>query len=159
MEQVAKEAVALGKGSLIAKINIKSAYRLIPVAPKDRSYLGMKWENKIYIDGMLPFRLQSAPKIFNAVADALEWCMAREGVSMIYHYLNDFAVLGPPSSEECGINLQKLKVVCGNLGIPLAAEKQAGPSTCIEFLGIIIDTVKQELRLPKDKLDRLLTAV
>ena len=95
-------------------------------------------------------------KIFNAVADALEWCVAEEGVGIIYHYLDDFAVLGPPNSEECGVNLQKLKLVCKDLGIPLAAEKQAGPSTCIEFLGIIIDTIKKELRLPRDKLDRLL---
>ena len=35
VEQVAKEAIALGKGSLIAKIDIKAAYHLIPVAPKD----------------------------------------------------------------------------------------------------------------------------
>ena len=46
VEQVAKEAIALGKDSLIAKIDIKAAYRLIPVAPKDRLYLGMKWEDK-----------------------------------------------------------------------------------------------------------------
>ena len=103
VDQVAKKAVALGKGSLMAKIDIKSAYRLIPVAPKDRLYLGMKWEGKVYIDGMLPFGLRSAPKIFSAVADALEWCVAREGVDIIYHYLDDFTVLGPSSSEECGI--------------------------------------------------------
>jgi len=37
----------------------------------------------------------------------------------------------------------------------LKAEKQAGPSMVIEFLGIIIDTSQQELRLPADKLERL----
>ena len=46
VEQVAKEAIALGKGSLIAKIDIKAACHLIPVAPKDRLCLGMKWEEK-----------------------------------------------------------------------------------------------------------------
>ena len=105
---------------------------------------------------MLPFGLRLAP---NAVADALEWCVTKEGVNYVYHYLEDFVVLGPPSCEECDINLQTLKLVCKDLGIPLAPEKQAGPSTCIEFLGIIIDTVKQELRLSRDKLDRLLEAV
>ena len=38
VEQVAKEAIALGKKSLIAKIDIKAAYYLISVA----QYLGMK---------------------------------------------------------------------------------------------------------------------
>ena len=63
---------------------------------------------------------------------------------------------GPPNSEECVVNLQKLKVACKDLEIPLAAEKQAGSSTCIEFLGIIVDTVKQELKPSRDKLNRLL---
>ena len=78
VNQVTKKAMQLGKGSLIAKIDIKSAYRLVPVSPLDRLYLGMQWDGQ-YVDGMLPFGLRSAPKIFNAIADALEWCVAREG--------------------------------------------------------------------------------
>ena len=155
VDQVAKKAIQLGIGSLIAKIDIKSAYRLIPVSPLDRHYLGMQWNGQVYVDGMLPFGLRSAPKIFNAVADALEWCIAKEGVEVIYHYLDDFATLGPPNSEECSRNLHTLQSVCKKLGIPLAAEKQAGPSTTIEFLGITIDTIRQELRLPDNKLRRL----
>ena len=49
--------------------------------------------------------------------------------------------------------------VCWQLGVPLAPEKQDGPSTCITYLGIIIDTVQQELRLPQEKLDRLLDMI
>ena len=41
VKQVAKHAFSLGKGSLITKIDIKSAYRLIPVSPEDRPFLGM----------------------------------------------------------------------------------------------------------------------
>ena len=41
----------------------------------------------------------------------------------------------------------------------LAPEKQDGPSTVIVFLGIIIDTSRQELRLPDDKLRRLLSTL
>ena len=36
VQDVAAKAVELGKGSLIAKIDIKSAYRLIPICPHDR---------------------------------------------------------------------------------------------------------------------------
>jgi hypothetical protein len=41
------------------------------------------------------------------------------------------------------------------LGIPLADDKQDGPTAVITLLGIIIDTLKGELRLPGDKLQRL----
>ena len=118
VDQVAKQAITLGKGSLIAKTDIKSAYRLIPVAPKDRLYLGMKWEGKVYFDGVLPFMLRSTPKNFNTVVDALEWCVAEEVVGIIHHYLDDFAVLGPPNLEECGVNLQNLKLVCKDWILP-----------------------------------------
>jgi len=107
------------------------------------------------MDAKLPFGLRSAPKIFNAVADALEWCTASEGVEVIFHYLDNFAILGTPESEQCSQDLGTLKRVCSELGVPLAPEKQAAPSTVIEFLGIVIVTVRQELRLPLDKLEQL----
>ena len=159
VEHVAEVALKLGPGSLLAKIDIKSAYRLIPVHPLDRHMLGMQWEGLAYVDGMLPFGLRSAPKIFNAVADALEWCIAKQGVTHIFHYLDDFLVMGPPQSDACKANLHTLQTVCARLGVPLAPEKQEGPTTTLTFLGIVIDTVRGELRLPADKLQRLLSAV
>ena len=119
----------------------------------------MKWKDHIFVDGMLPFGLRSAPKIFNAVADALEWIVGQEGVELIFRYLDDFAVLGPPDSPVCQRALDILERVCAYLGIPLAIEKRDSPSPVITFLGIVIDTVKQELRLPADKLERLMNMV
>jgi len=92
VEQVVNKGAELGKGSLIAKIDIKSAYHLIPMPPANHHYLSMLWNGDIYMDAKLPFGLRSAHTIFNAVVDALEWCTASEGVEVIYHYLDDFAV-------------------------------------------------------------------
>ena len=159
VDEVAHAAMQAGKGSLMAKIDIKAAYRLVPVHPEDRIYLGMKWKGDLYVDGMLPFGLRSAPKIFTAIADALEWCIAQQGEQNIFHYLDDFLVLGPPGSDECLQYLTILERVCAQLGVPLAPDKKDGPTAVITFLGIIIDTLAGELRLPADKLERLLTVV
>ena len=59
---------------------------------------------------------------------------------------------GPPNSDICKDNLSKVKVLCSELGVPLAEEKTVGPSTVITFLGIELDSVKFEARLPRDKL-------
>jgi len=99
--------------------------------------------NKVYVDGMLRFGLRLAPKIFNSVADVVEWCVAREGVEHIFHYLDDFAVVGPPDSDTCILYLHKLKSICIELGIPLATEKQDGPTPVITLLGIIITQQKE----------------
>ena len=63
--------VRLGRGTQLAKFDLESAYRLIPVRPEDRLLLGMRWEGATYVDGALPFGLRSAPKLFTAVADTL----------------------------------------------------------------------------------------
>ena len=43
VDKVAGVALALGRGTLLAKIDIKSAYRLISVYPEDRPLLGLQW--------------------------------------------------------------------------------------------------------------------
>ncbi|KAL5518085.1 hypothetical protein EMCRGX_G003764 [Ephydatia muelleri] len=70
----------------------------------------------------------------------------------VFHYLDDFVVLGTPSTFECQSALEKLRFRCSDL---LAAHKCKGPSTCVTFLGIVIDTATRELRLPPEKLVHL----
>ena len=81
VDHVAEVVVSLGVGALLAKVDIESAYRLIPVRPKDRPLQAMLWGDQMYVDPMLPFGLRSAPKIFNAVADALHWYLCQRGCS------------------------------------------------------------------------------
>ena len=83
VEDVARQVLSLGKGTLMAKTDIKSAFRTVPVHPDDRLLLGMKWEGKYFADATLPFGLRSAPKIFNAVADALQWVIQTTGLECV----------------------------------------------------------------------------
>ena len=76
--------------AMMAKLDVKSAFRIIPVSPQDRILLGMKWEDKLYVDRVLPFGLRSAPRIFSAVADAIQFGAIVRGVKNITHYLDDF---------------------------------------------------------------------
>ena len=48
----------------------------------------------MYIDTVLPFGLRSAPLIFTAVADAVQWILEAQGVNHIMHYLDDYLVIG-----------------------------------------------------------------
>ena len=144
--------------TMLAKIDIESAFRLVPVHPQDRPLLGVRWDDQLFIDPMLPFGLRSAPKIFNAVADALHWYLGNRGVPHIFHYLDDFIFLGAPHSTQCQDSLLTLNQVCKELGVPIAEHKWDGPATCLlVFLGIEINTVAGILRLPSEKLSRLQT--
>ena len=151
------EAVGLirekGHAVFLAKVDIENAYRLVPVHPDDRHLLGMSWNQATYVDTALPFGLRTAPKIFNALADALHWILSDQGVSCI-HYLDDFLLVGA-SEPECTAALEKTREICSVLGVPLALHKTEGPTTCLSFLGIELDTRHMILRLPRDKLARL----
>ena len=72
MDDVADAVCQLGDGTELAKADIKAAYRMVPVHPDDRPLLAMQWEGEVYLYRALLFGLRSAPKIFNALADALE---------------------------------------------------------------------------------------
>ena len=41
--------------------------------------------------------------------------------------------------------------VFGELGVPLAPDNIEGPSTCLPYLGICIDSIKMEIRVPEYK--------
>ena len=155
VDDAIQQIVTLGQGALLAKIDIKSAFRLLPVHPADRHLLAMEWHGVIYIDTCLPFGLRSAPKLFNVLADFLEGILLNQGVTFVLHYLDDFLTIGPPGTTVCQHNLSLIIEVCQVLGIPLAIEKVAGPATSLDFLGIVLDTDHMEARLPKDKLVRI----
>ncbi len=78
-----------------------------------------------------------------------------ECILFIWHYLDDFLVAGHCSSAECFDNISTVRRLCEILGIPLAEEKSAGPSTALAILGIEVDTDRLVLRLPPEKLARI----
>ena len=137
----------LGKGTALATFDIKNAYRMVPVHPADRRLLGMSWRGQVYMEIVLPFGLRSAPKTFTAVADALQFMLQKKGVAHVLHYLDDFC---------CSVgHIQIALEWCSKLGVPIAEQKTEGPAKVITFLGIKVDTLECQLRLPSEKLQPL----
>ena len=154
LDTVIEQINKVGCGALLAKMDIESAYRIIPVHPDDRPLLGMRWKEAFFYDQCLPFGLRSAPKIFTAVADALLWVFQRDGVSWVDHYLDDFITMGAPGSQECQANKDRMLASCRRLGVPMAPEKCTDPAPRMVFLGFELDTLQMVVRLPEQKLQR-----
>ena len=155
----------LGQGSFLAKTDIESAFRLIPLHPSDYELFGMYWQGSYYYDKVLPFGLRSAPYLFDQLSEAIEWILLTKcSISFVCHILDDFFIIEPASeslspSEDCKQSLSSMLLTLRNLCIPTAAEKTQGPCTCLEFMGIILDSVRMEARLPYDKVERILTSL
>ena len=145
----------LGPRTQLVKMDLKDAYRIIPVHPDDHHLLGMKWNTAVFVDCALPFGLRSAPKIFTAFADAVAWALHAAGIRFLLHYLDDFLFLGSPGTPEALQAAQTAEALFARLGIPIAHHKTEGPATRITFLGIHIDTESGMLSLPQEKLQRI----
>lgn len=155
IDDVAATMLKLGKGTQMAKMDIKHAYRNIPVHPQDRLLLGMQWKGQVYIDATLPFGLRSAPLIFTVVADMVQWVMQWRGVENIYHYIDDFITFGSPGADKCSKNNIIMHTTCEEVGLPSDPGKDEGPATSIAFTSIEIDSEAMVLRLPQAKLARM----
>ena len=146
----------LGPGALLSKIDLKDAFRLIPVCTADWNLLGIYWNN-YYIDTCLPFGLRSAPYLFNRLASALHWILEHNyGVDHLLHYLDDFFTAGPASSNTCEKNLHAMLSLCDTLNVPVKTSKVEGPTTSLTFLGIHLNTVTMEASITSERKQTLL---
>ena len=76
-------------------------------------------------------------------------------VEHLFHYLDDYITVGPPATSVCLNNLAIIKQACHDTGTPIEESKSVGPATTITFLGMELDSVSMEIRLPQDKLRSL----
>ena len=159
VEDAANLVRRYGRGAAMAKLDLRSAYRMVPVHPQDQWLLGIEWESQVYVDRALQFGLRSAPKVFSAVADGLAWAMVCSGIAHPVHYLDDFFFCGPSDSVSCQLAMDTAVPLCQRLGLPVAPDKVEGPTKIITFLGIELDSVALEIRLPAGKLQRLRAAL
>ncbi len=63
----------LGPGAKIAKADVSMAHRNVVMHPRDRWLLGIKWEGTVLIDRAKLFGQKSAPLLFTALDNAVDW--------------------------------------------------------------------------------------
>ena len=148
-----------GPGCFLAKTDIKSAFRIIPIHQKDHPLLGMRWRGLYYYDRCMPMGCSSSCKTFEIFSTSIEW-IARHKLKIdeLLHLLDD-SLFVTATYNQCKTNLTKFITLCNQLGIPIAPDKTFGPSTTLTFAGIELDSIKSEARLPRDKLTKCVQCI
>jgi hypothetical protein len=65
--------IRAGKGALMAKADIESAFRLLPIHPDDFHLLGIRVDRLFYVDKALPMGASCSPAYFEMFSTFLEW--------------------------------------------------------------------------------------
>jgi hypothetical protein len=79
----------------------------------------------VYIDTALPFGLRSAPKIFTAISDTLEWILVSHGMSSCLHYLDS------ESPRITGVRAELKPLLRVSDMLPIVTHKVEGPTTLL----------------------------
>ena len=135
-------------GALMVKVDLKSAFCMVPVRHQDWVLLGIYWRDHYYVDTCLPFDCRSAPFLFNQFATAIHWILAENYQANLNHYLGDFFLVGLPDSPKCAQSVHDVLQLRSTLSVPVTMDKLEGPSTVSTILGIELDSQRRELRLP-----------
>ena len=165
VDDVVKKVQDYGLGTLLSKLDLADAFHHIVVRPDQWKLLGSSVVShdannnpirQIYFSTVLPFGLRSSPALFSEFAHATKLIMLKRGVTECEHYLDDYVTLGPPDSSTCASNLQAMLNVCEDVGFDVNPSKVVQPTPVIEFLGIIIDSIRMELRISHDRLTSIM---
>lgn len=149
-----------GRGCKLFKMDLKNAFRLLPVHPQDFELLGLRCNQGFYyFDKALPFGASICCSTFEKFATFLEYFVkSRMKSGKLIHYLDDY--LGCDRNVILCRQLMSTFLECLNeLKVPIAEEKTEGPTEVIVFLGLELDSNEMVVRIPRAKIDEVVTKI
>lgn len=107
-------------------MDLKSAFQLLLILFSDFCQVGIEFLGFYYFDKCLPEG----------------YCVKSNNLC---HYYDDFLSVDPSIYDECAKCTHKFISICQNLGVPIANIKTEDPSTCITYLGLVINSVPEHI--------------
>ncbi len=135
-----------GPRAIPAKIDIEHAYKLVPIHPEDIPALGIRWFQHWLWDATLPMGSRSGCAIFETFSEALQYLAQWKGCGDMCHVLDHFLMVSR-TDETADSRLWTFLCLCSHQGVPVVADKTE-KGNCIAFLGVTLDTIRMEPRLP-----------
>ena len=153
----------MSPGCYFSVLDIQAAYRSVNVHPSHKCYQGFVWQldgdsPNYMVDNCLCFGLRCAPFIYSQITDFVVRCMNNRLVTKVFGYLDDFIVVAE-DEDSCKRDMSTLIDLLQSLGFLVAWDKVTVPSTTTKYLGIILDSIAMEVRLPEGKIEKLKSMV
>ena len=146
-----------GVGCSIAKSDMSSAFRHLGIKKQHWQLLVMKakspFNGKFYyfVDKCLPFGSSISCAHFQAFSNAVAFIVSFYTQKQTINYLDDFlfaALLKLLCNEQVNMFLK----ICADINFPVSMEKTTWASHCMVFLGLLIDTIRQIVCVPQNKI-------
>lgn len=137
-------------GDWFVKLDLKDAYFTVPMHSSHIKYLRFALQGSTYEFNCLPFGLSSAPWVFTKTLKPVAALLRELGV-----YIDDILIMAE-SMELAKEEVMTLTYLLECLGFIIHKDKKSVliPAQTMDFLGLTIDSVLMELRLPGERSER-----
>lgn len=145
-----REVASCGRGAFLWKCDLERAYRQLRIDPLAYPLLGIRHSGSYYIDICPSFGCRVSGGAQQRVSEAVCHIMRQAGCHVLA-YVDDFggAHRNKKGAQEA---FQKFHDICAELGLSIAHDKSAAPSTYMEWLGFGFDTEEMVMIIPETKL-------
>ena len=156
-DKAVKLCIRQGKSCFAGKSDFTAAFRHLPIHRKFWKYLIMKArnpENKrryYFIDKCLPFGSSRSCALFQDFSDCISHILkVKTGLDNV-NYLDDFLFVALLRSY-CNAQIDCFMRTCVEICFPVSLSKTFYGATRVVFLGLLIDTKRQLVCIPNEKL-------
>ena len=159
-DQAIRLIIKEGKGCNLAKSDLVSAFRQLGIRKQDWCLLVMKCksprDNKTYyfVDKCLPFGHSISCALFQQVSDAISHIVKYQTKHDNINYLDNF-LFTQLMRVACNQQIRTFLNVCADIGFPVSDEKTVWATGRLTFLGLLIDTLRQLVCIPEDKIVKI----
>ena len=134
------------------RIDIKHTFKCLPLASSQWQYTGFKFLGAFFIQTQTPFGASASCLHFEKVAQLFRWIIQNEQPSaFITNYLDDFWLTQKTRSQLVQLSELFTTIIEKEIGFPISHNKTLGPSTKLDFVGLMADLVHLRILLPEDK--------
>ena len=148
-----------GKSCHLSRSDVSRAFRNAPLDKYSWRYLLLKARHPVtgdtyfFTDKCVPFGSSISCAIFQAISDGVAHIVKYRTGKDNVNYLDDY-LFAALLKLWCDWQVDEFIQVCNLIGLPVAMEKTFWGSTQIVFLGLLIDTIRQVICIPTDKIDK-----
>ena len=156
-QQAVQMCICQGLSCHIGKSDMTTAFRHVPLRIQDWPLLILKATHpdtgRIYyfVDKCLPFGAVISCKIFQSFSNSIAYLVSYRTKAPCLNYLDDFffaAMLRMICNSQVNVFLQ----LCKQINFPVSLEKTYWGTKLLIFLGLLLDTQFQVIRIPKEKI-------
>ena len=150
IDNLVSQISRIGPHALLYKVDLQRAYRNLRVDPLDYPAMGLKWEDRIFVDVALAFGFKGGASFCQLCTDAVTYLMSTKNY-WVMSYLDD--VIGVDNPEKALGAYHSLLNLLEQLGLPVNMDKISAPVSKLICLGIEVDAKTGTLSIPQEKLD------